>query len=587
MLRRIGLPTLLLLGLLLLAWSAVAWVTGGVSYHGTWIRVSSRDPLRPFLAGLIGLLLVTRWAGIARVGEEAERISATLARLSPFGSAIAALLVGWLGVTYGTYAASGSDPYGYISQADLWASGRLSLDFTSLAPLPWGNSEWTLSPLGYRPGLDPYTIVPTYAPGLPMLMAASALLFGQSAVFLVVPACAALAVWLTYVLGRQLYDPLAGLMAAFLLATSPAFLYQTMWPMSDVPVTMFWILAAVSANRTTVCTPALSGLAAAAAVIIRPNLVPLAIVPAILIAGRTASPGYRALVRPLGLYVAALLPGPVLVAVLNWYWYGAPLKSGYGSFDSLYALAHFWPNARLYAGWLLETQSPFVLLAVLPFLSQRWRSETGLLRELHVRAAIVVFTALLLVSYFFYLVFEAWWYLRFLLPAFPLMLILASGGLASRLRRIHAGAEVVMLLVAIPLIAWMAQVGASRGIFSLRDFEQRYVRVAGDIADMIPDSAVVISMQHSGSLRYYADRLTLRYDYLPPRGLDRAVEALVDRGMHPYLLLERWEEPGFIARFAEWNCRGDLRWQAVRQWQDSTTISLYDLTRPDCRKRRR
>jgi hypothetical protein len=34
---------------------------------------------------------------------------------------------------------------------------------------------------------------------------------------------------------------------------------------------------------------------------------------------------------------------------------------------------------------------------------------------------------------------------------------------------------------------------------------------------------VILSVQHSGSLRIYADRLTLRFDALDPLWLDRTV----------------------------------------------------------------
>src|SRR6187431_955876 len=43
--------------------------------------------------------------------------------------------------------------------------------------------------------------------------------------------------------------------------------------------------------------------------------------------------------------------------------YGSPLASGYGSTDVLFAWAHVAPNLARYPRWLLETHTPFVLLA--------------------------------------------------------------------------------------------------------------------------------------------------------------------------------------------------------------------------------
>ena len=69
-------------------------------------------------------------------------------------------------------------------------------------------------------------MVPSYAPGLPLMMAA-ALVFGACGPFLVVPLCAALVVWLAFLLGRRTGGPWAGILAALLVATSPIVLFQS------------------------------------------------------------------------------------------------------------------------------------------------------------------------------------------------------------------------------------------------------------------------------------------------------------------------------------------------------------------------
>ena len=57
-------------------------------------------------------------------------------------------------------------------------------------------------------------------------------------------------------------------------------------------------------------------------------------------------------------------------------------------------------------------------------------------------------------------------------------------------------------------------------------------------------------MQHSGSIRHYSGRPTLRYDSLDPEWLDRAIAHLRSAGYEPYLLLEKFEVPIFRERFA-------------------------------------
>ena len=78
-----------------------------------------------------------------------------------------------IAIQYGAFVAGGGDSSGYVSQADLWLKGDLLVE-----PRPWSEmaehprSAWLFCPLGYRPGPVRGTIVPTYSPGLPLMMAA-------------------------------------------------------------------------------------------------------------------------------------------------------------------------------------------------------------------------------------------------------------------------------------------------------------------------------------------------------------------------------------------------------------------------------
>ena len=106
--------------------------------------------------------------------------------------------------------------------------------------------------------------------------------------------------------------------------------------------------------------------------------------------------------------------------------------------------------------------------------------------------------------------------------------------------------------------------------------EQRYVTIGRDVADTTPPNAVVFAMQHSGSIRFYTGRLTVRYDSLPPESLDRAMALLRARGFRPYFLLEEWEEPAFRARFARTSAAGRLDWRPARKWTAPAPVALYD-----------
>jgi hypothetical protein len=86
-------------------------------------------------------------------------------------------------------------------------------------------------------------------------------------------------------------------------------------------------------------------------------------------------------------------------------------------------------------------------------------------------------------------------------------------------------------------------------VLDLGEGERKYSDVGRFVARELPPRAVLISLQHSGSVRYYSDRLTLRYDWLDSGWLDRAVAYLQSTGSEPYLLLEEFEVTEFRDKF--------------------------------------
>src|SRR5436309_1014810 len=154
----------------------------------------------------------------------------------------AALAAAFIGIHYGTYTAGDSDPYGYVSEADLIARGSLRVEQQFARTMPWPLPEWTFAPLGYRPAPEHGFIVPTYPAGLPIVMALFERARGPAGVFYAVPLLGALAILATWRLGAALYGEAAGIMSAALLASSPTFLLQLIQPVSDVPAAAWWAL---------------------------------------------------------------------------------------------------------------------------------------------------------------------------------------------------------------------------------------------------------------------------------------------------------------------------------------------------------
>jgi hypothetical protein len=482
-------------------------------------------------------------------------------------AAVLALLVTVIGLRWNTRVAAGADAYGYVSQVDLWLRGNLHLDQGFAASVPWPNPRWSFAPLGYVPAPASQEIVPVYPAGLSLLMAAARLAFGYCAIFWVVPLCGGAAVIATYAIGCRIERPAVGLAAAWLVATSPAMLFMLVAPMSDVPAAAAWTIAIACALGGTVAGAAAAGAAAAVAILIRPNLIALAAVVGVWLAARGATKMLA--------FGAAAATGAIAVGLINARLYGSALRSGYDLTDG-FAIAYVWPNIQRYGAWLIAAETPLPLAGLVALAvpsAALWRTEAA-------RRAQWLFAAAAAAVWIFYLVYvpwDAWWYLRFLLPAWPLMAI-GAAALAAAVARggrwPHAAATAA--LVAVGLHGIVA--AKRRAVFDVARGEAKYVDVARVVDAVTDPDAVIISAQHSGSIRYYAGRLTLRWDTGDPAWLDRTAEWLAARGHHPYFVLEPQEIAELRARFASKSMLARLDWTPMVVFPTGG-VQLFDAVR--------
>ena len=278
---------------------------------------------------------------------------------------------------------------------------------------------------------------------------------------------------------------------------------------------------------------------------------------------------------------AFLLPLAVAVAFLLWLnarLYGSPLMSGYGAASGLFALGNVPINLGRYARWLVETQTPVVLLAVAaPFAAWRTRrTDPGAASPARSWLALG-FVGVVMACYLPYSPFEEWWYLRFLLPAIPVLLILTTP-LFVRLVSAAPGAVRAPLFVAGVglLAAHYVALANERSAFDLRRLESRYVAAGAFASQQLPQNAVLLSVQESGPLRMYGGRTTVRFDYLDPQGLDAAVQFLDRAGYRPYFALEAWEETQFRERFARASPLGLLDWPPMAEVGRPVKVRFYD-----------
>jgi hypothetical protein len=480
-------------------------------------------------------------------------------------------------------AIGGADQYGYVTAAGLLGQGSLTIeqDIGRQTPWPGAASSWT--PIGYtEAGRSVGAIAPVPAIGLPLLILGVQWLFGFCAAFWIVPLCAGAAVWFTYMLGCGLFDreglALAG---SALLAVSPIFLMQSTTPLSDVPATAAWTgaLAFLVIDR-----PFAAGLAASVAIAIRPNLVPVSLVLVAWVALRDlrTPPDHRYVSRIVRLALG-IAPAIVGIAWLNARVYGSPIRSGYGDLETLYSWSYLWANVSRFSRWAAASETPIVAFAAVFMIAP---TAAPPVRVPSPRLLLGGFCAVVVLSYLFYLPFDGWWYLRFLLPMWPVVMLLTVAtidGISGRWLRPPARHVAVGLLLA-ALAVHHVMLARNEHVFARWHDELRYVDVARWIAVTTDPSAVFISWQESGSIRLYADRLTLNFARLDRRWLDRAVDRLRAMGRQPYIVVEGFEREAFRQRFSASNRLGALDWTPLAVLQ-TPYVAIYGVDRDTGQRR--
>jgi hypothetical protein len=582
-----------------LAWAGWLWFRGGVDVEIAGFAITSHDPRRPFLLGLL-CLAVHVWIdqrlypgaaptvlGRLWTASRPDRVrafavgrrAAAVLRPTPV-AVLLALATLAVGLVCGSRSATGSDAYGYVSQADLWLDGSLRVPQPWVDDVPWPEADWTFTPLGYRPVGDrgERAIVPTYPPGLPLIMALAKAVGGGEAMFVVVPLAGALLVLATYGIGVRLGLPVVGVWAAALVAASPAVVFQLLQPMTDVPVAAAWAGAAWFAMGRRRWESGAAGTAAAIGVLIRPNLIFLAAVFGAwhLLDGLRVRTARETALRSV-VFVLPLVASMACVAAINASLYGSPATSGYGSLDQFFSTSNVWPNVLRYASWFVETQSLVAvvgLAAVFAPIRRIW----GTARATGFIAAGAVATAGLWAFYVAYLVFDTWTYLRFLLPSWPFVM-LGTSAIAAALYRTRsplyrlAAAGMIVLAFGVQI-----RTIAAADVLDLGRGEARYPVLARAVRQVTPRGSVILAMQHSGTLRYYAGRLTLRYDLLARDWLDETVRWLNARGIEVYVLLDDWERPIFEERFRDQASIAGLDERVRLVYEGSSQSLLFALS---------
>lgn len=567
---RVGLIALSIIGSMLLIVGAVVWFSGGFKTDVFGLRVRATDPWRPIWIGLSLFGARVLFRGDLALDTEIRAVRRAL-RPPVIAAVLAALITCVaLGTNYGV--AGGADAYGYVSQADLWLARDLTVEQEWVRGAPWPNTLFTAAPLSYRPAASGFAVVPGYAPGLPLLLAGGKMLLGQCGFVAVIATMAGLLVAATYALGRRLATPQVGAAAAWLVATSPVVLFMMASPMSDVPAAAMLAVTLLGCLHRSKKGALLGGLSMAVVILIRPNLTPLVALVGLwlLVLDRQTATWPERVMRS-ALFGLGLAPAAAVLALVNVSLHGSATSSGYGNLEGFFSTSHILPNLRNYSSWLFESQTPFAVVGLLSLaVPARWLSKKQPLCDV---SLLMLMAGGVIATYLPYLVFDAWWFLRFLLPAWPAVAIGTAWLLTDTTGRTYGRVGLTSLLF---LGGWGLRFAYIHDAFEVGAGELRYVSAAHVVREVTAPTSVILSMQHSGSVTYYAGRHVLRYDWLETHRLDSAIDWLKERGHDVYILLEEPEMENFRARFAGTRT-GSLAEETLIFRQDvGTRVFLFD-----------
>jgi 4-amino-4-deoxy-L-arabinose transferase-like glycosyltransferase len=459
--------------------------------------------------------------------------------------AAALILYAVLVVRYTCFGAGGSDSAGYMNGAKLIASGHLTARVTPLDALHLSD-EWrdVFTPYSLVPAAAPRMMAPGYPLGFSAHLAAAAAVGGwRRAPFYVSPLMALFCLVLTYWLARELdLPPRWSHLSAIVLAFAPTFIYQEIQPMSDVASAAWYTLSIVAAlaTRRNARWAAVSGVAFAVAVWVRPGNVVL--LPSLLLA-------LRGRLRLIAIATAAAAPLAMIWMIVNRAAYGSPFITGYGSVMYLMSWSHIKAFTLTYSKWMMLLQTP--LLFPLCFAVAFDRKLPPWQRALPFAAFLPLF-----IFYGFSLQDTAWWFTRYLLPSFPLLIVAAM----QVLQRLTAGREkLAYALVAVMLITGLYQVQRF-GVLGLRFQESGFPHAVQWAEPQLPRDAVVLTQMLGGSFYFYSGRVTARYDQLEADRFAR-LRAIPPAAAVPwYAVVFEYELPELNRRVpAHWTTIGKTR----------------------------
>jgi len=434
--------------------------------------------------------------------------------------------------------AAGSDPSGYLHSARLMSQGRL-LALPRVLPgyPPAEFGPRAIEPLGFMLRPDGL-MAPTYPTGYPLQLIVAAVFGWKHAATVLNVITATVSGLLLFNYGRRLgLNVWSALGGVALLWSCPLFLFSTFQPMSDLSA-LGWSLAVcyfAMGTREDWRNGILCGLAFGLSVLVRPTNV-LLILPLVVAFGL-----HWRLWLSFGI---GAVPGAALLGFSNWRLYGSPFATGYGDISSIFGRGYLPHNLSHFSRWIPVLLTPLVILSVVAPIVAAARTR-GL--------AILSVWALTIIGFyvFYYHAGETWWYLRFILPAFPAlilatMVVLQTGW--ERTRRWPIPAAISLAAAVAGAAGWQFFQTRKLDVLHLEAAERSYPDAAHWAQENLPAGSVLFCMQVSGAFYYYTEFLFFRWDLITPEKNDLLLAAVARQNRPVYAALFSFETPEALDR---------------------------------------
>jgi hypothetical protein len=218
------------------------------------------------------------------------------------------------------------------------------------------------------------------------------------------------------------------------------------------------------------------------------------------------------------------LPGVAVWMAINNAAYGGYLQNGYGAIGNEFHADLVSGTLAFCVRWLPVVLSPILIIApaILVFLGTRTR----------VAATLAAWAAVFVAFYAPYRwTHEDWWFLRFLLPAAPALILAGLIVLqrASETLRGHLSAMPTNIFLAVLLLSSvLVEVRHIKPLhaWSIGHGEEKYGRVADWLKANAPGNSAIIAEQFSGATYYFTNFVLIRSDELDRGTADQVRKAM-------------------------------------------------------------